>query len=58
MDQRDVFLNSIGQLNEVNDLWIIRAKSVSEQFGKSHLANEVPRDDIDKEVLRNGKEKS
>ncbi|MCB9097401.1 MAG: GGDEF domain-containing protein, partial [Arcobacter sp.] len=39
MDQRDVFLNSIGQLNEVNDLWIIRAKSVSEQFGKSHLAN-------------------
>ncbi|CAM3414050.1 GGDEF domain-containing protein [Arcobacter aquimarinus] len=57
MDQRDVFLNSIGQLNEVNDLWIIRAKSVSEQFGKSHLANEVPRDDIDKEVLRNGKEK-
>ncbi|RXJ85883.1 GGDEF domain-containing protein [Arcobacter cloacae] len=57
MDQRDVFLNSIGQLDEVNDLWIIRAKSVSEQFGKSHLANEVPRDAIDEDVLKDGKEK-
>ena len=34
MNQRDVFLDSIAQLKEVNDLWIIRSKSVSEQFGK------------------------
>ena len=26
MDQRDVFLDSIAQLKEVNDLWIIRIK--------------------------------
>lgn len=57
MDQRDTFLESISQLDEVNDLWIIRAPSVSEQFGKSNLGNEVPRDEIDKEVLRSGKEK-
>lgn len=57
MDQREVFLNSINQLDEVNDLWIIRAKSVSQQFGKSNLTNEVPRDDIDEQVLKDGKEK-
>uniref|UniRef100_UPI004048C8B5 GGDEF domain-containing protein n=1 Tax=Aliarcobacter sp. TaxID=2321116 RepID=UPI004048C8B5 len=57
MDQRDTFLESISQLDEVNDLWIIRAPSVSEQFGKSNLGNEVPRDEIDEEVLKTGKEK-
>lgn len=56
MDQRDVFLNSIEQLQELNDLWIVRAASVSEQFGKAHLANEMPRDEIDKRVLQSGKE--
>ena len=31
------FLTSINQIDEVNELWVIRAKSVSEQFGKSSL---------------------
>jgi two-component system, cell cycle response regulator len=57
MDQRNTFLNSINDLDEVNDLWVIRAKSVSVQFGKSKLGNEIPRDDIDNEVLKSGKEK-
>ncbi|WP_428024787.1 GGDEF domain-containing protein [Arcobacter sp.] len=56
MHQRETFLNSISQLEEINDLWIIRAASVSKQFGKSTIGNEVPRDEIDKEVLRTGKE--
>lgn len=56
MDQRDVFLSSIAELDNVKDLWIVRAKSVSEQFGKSALSNENPRDDIDIEVLLSGKE--
>lgn len=56
MDQRDTFLNGISELKEVKDLWIIRAKSVSNQFGKSKLTNEITRDDIDKKVLENGKE--
>jgi diguanylate cyclase (GGDEF)-like protein len=56
MDQRDVFLNSIGELDELNDLWIIRSPSVSEQFGTQHLANETPRDEVDKKVLQTGKE--
>ena len=41
MDQRETFLEGISQLNEVNDLWIIRAKSVSKQFGQSKLTNEA-----------------
>ncbi len=57
MDQRKTFLDSISELEDVNDLWIIRAKSVSEQFGKSKLSNEKPKDNIDKEVLKTGKEK-
>lgn len=56
MDQRETFLEGISQLNEVNDLWIIRAKSVSKQFGQSKLTNEIPRDEIDKDVLETGKE--
>ena len=57
MHQRDVFLDSMAQLKEVSDLWIIRSKTVSEQFGKSNLGNEIPRDSIDEEVLRTGEEK-
>ena len=57
MNQRKIFLDSISELEDVNDLWIIRAKSVSEQFGKSKLSNEIPKDEIDKEVLKTGKEK-
>ena len=57
MSQRDVFLDSIGQLKNVQSLWLVRAKSVSEQFGNSSLANENPKDDVDLEVLKSGVEK-
>ena len=57
MHQRDVFLDSMTQLKEVNDLWIVRSKTISAQFGKSGLGNEIPRDTIDEEVLRTGIER-
>lgn len=57
MAQRDVFLDSINQLKNVQSLWLVRAKSVSEQFGNSNLANEKPKDDIDLQVLNTGIEK-
>ena len=56
MNQRDVFLNSINDLEEVNKLWVIRGASVSKQFGKSDIGIETPKDEIDKKVLRTGKE--
>lgn len=57
MDQRHVFLNSIASIDDVKSLWIVRSKSVREQFGESFLANEAPRDSIDTEVLDTGREK-
>ena len=57
MHQRDVFLNSISQLDDVTALWLVRAKSIKEQFGESPLANELPKDSIDLDVLNSGKEK-
>ncbi|MDD2973761.1 MAG: GGDEF domain-containing protein [Aliarcobacter cryaerophilus] len=57
MAQRDVFLDSISQLKNVQSLWLVRAKSVSEQFGNSNLANENPKDEIDLQVLNTGIEK-
>ena len=57
MAQRDVFLDSISQLKNVQSLWLVRAKSVSEQFGNSNLANEEPKDEIDLQVLNTGIEK-
>jgi len=57
MEQIDVFLKSISQVNGIKNLWLIRAESISKQFGKSLLANEVPKDGIDAEVLNMGKER-
>ena len=57
MAQRDVFLDSISQLKNVQSLWLVRAKSVSEQFGNSNLANEKTKDEIDLQVLNTGIEK-
>jgi diguanylate cyclase (GGDEF)-like protein len=55
MHQRDIFLDSMKRLENVKDLWVVRAESVTKQYGQP-LQNEKPRDAIDKEVLRTGKE--
>jgi len=57
MDQIDVFLSGISQLNDIKDLWLVRAERIKKQFGDSLLANEIPRDGIDAEVLNIGKER-
>lgn len=57
MNQRDVFLSSLERMEELNELWVVRSPKVNEQFGVSHDANEIPRDEIDKMVLHSGKEK-
>ncbi|MFP4331952.1 MAG: GGDEF domain-containing protein [Campylobacterales bacterium] len=53
MHQRDVFLDSMKKLENVKDLWVVRAQSVTDQYGEP-MQNEKPRDAIDKEVLRSG----
>ena len=54
MDQKDVFLNSISSLHNVKNLWIVRSTLVDQQFGQ-HGTQHFPKDDIDRQVLKNGK---
>ncbi|MEA3314317.1 MAG: GGDEF domain-containing protein, partial [Campylobacterota bacterium] len=51
MENRDFYINQIKDLENVDDIWIVRSDTVNKQFGKS---KEIPIDDIDKEVLEKG----
>ncbi len=53
MDQRRYFLGQISSSQNIKDIWLVRAESVVKQFGPS-LYNEVARDKIDNEVIKNG----
>ena len=53
MDQREYFLNQIGDLDNINELWIARGPSVIKQYGQGHN-NEIARDKIDRKVLSEG----
>lgn len=55
MDKRETFLEGIERLENVDALWIVRAKSVTEQFGPS-IIYDGARDDIDSKVLQSGQE--
>ena len=54
MDQRDVFLNSISSMKNIEKLWIVRGENVSKQYGDAKNS-ELPRDDIDLKVLNSSK---
>lgn len=52
--QRDVFINSISNVQNIKELWVVRGENVTNQYGEP-LKNEYPRDDMDLRVLQNGK---
>lgn len=54
MDKRDFFLRRIESSKNIQEVWIARAPSVVRQFGRG-FNSEVPRDDIDKQVINTGK---
>ncbi|MDD2384804.1 MAG: GGDEF domain-containing protein [Sulfurospirillaceae bacterium] len=54
MDQRDFFLKKIATSKGVESLWIARGQNVIDQFGKGRN-NEIVRDAIDEQVLKNGR---
>lgn len=54
MENREYFLNKIGNSPNIHALWVTRSQSVIDQFGVG-FNSEVPRDSIDKEVLKSGK---
>ncbi len=57
MDKRDYFLNQIGSVEKISELWIARSPTVIGQYGEGHN-NETPRDKVDTEVLKSGQIKS
>jgi diguanylate cyclase (GGDEF)-like protein len=57
IDNRELFLEQITKLENIDNIWLSRAPAVIEQFGKGNN-NEVARDSIDEEVLHTGKEKA
>lgn len=56
MHQSDVFLNGMSQVEGVKNLWVVRSKTVNDQFsaGEQKLP---PKDEIDKYVLKHAVEK-
>jgi diguanylate cyclase (GGDEF)-like protein len=55
MDNRDIFLDQIATIGEIDDIWLVRAPTVIEQYGKG-LNNEELRDEIDQKVLSSAQE--
>lgn len=53
MDKRAFFLSNIANIKDVQKLWIVRSENVVKQHGEG-LANERPRDAIDRKVLKEG----
>ncbi len=53
MPQREYFLNQIEQSENITELWLSRSPTVIKQYGEG-FNNEIPRDDIDKDVLKTG----
>lgn len=54
MDKREFFLRNIAESKDVEKLWIVRSDSAIAQYGTG-LQNEISRDTIDKQVLKEGK---
>jgi len=57
MQHREFFLNEIGNLHNITELWVARSPTVIKQYGEG-FNNETPRDKIDKDVLIHGEKKS
>ncbi len=54
MDKRDFFLRNIAESKDVENLWIVRADNIISQYGMG-LKNEISRDALDTQVLKEGK---
>lgn len=51
---RDMFIRKMGDSDELKELRVVRGKGVIDEFGPG-LPNQQPVDDLDREVLANGK---
>lgn len=55
INKREIFLKQLEDLPNINKIWLSRGHKVIEMYGAG-FNNEVPRDDIDRQVLETGKE--
>ena len=55
IEEREIFLKQLEDLPHIDKVWLSRGHKVIEMYGEG-LNNEVAQDEIDKEVLRTGKE--
>ncbi len=53
---RDMFIQKMGESDELKELRVVRGKGVIDEFGAG-LPNQKPVDDLDREVLASGKAK-
>ncbi|MEA3383611.1 MAG: GGDEF domain-containing protein [Campylobacterota bacterium] len=51
MANRDFYIDQTKQLDNIDDLWIVRSETVNKQYGSG---KELAKDDIDKKVLSTG----
>ncbi len=51
---RELFLAQLEDIPNINKIWLSRSDAVIKEYGKGDN-NEIPRDDIDKQVLKTGK---
>jgi len=56
MDHRNIYINSVSDIKNIQKLWIIRGDNVIKQYGKANKL-EKPRDQIDMKVLSSSKMK-
>jgi diguanylate cyclase (GGDEF)-like protein len=54
MENRKLFLEQIGTLEDIDDIWLVRSQTVIDQYGKG-LIKEGLRDEIDQMVLDTAK---
>ncbi|MCK5293704.1 MAG: GGDEF domain-containing protein, partial [Arcobacteraceae bacterium] len=52
MNNREFYINQTKELDNIDDLWIVRSKTVEKQYGEG---TQSAKDDIDKKVLSTGK---
>jgi len=57
MDKRSNYLKNIADIQSVDEIWLIRGEKVDKQYGKG-LSFEQPKDNIDKRVIKTGKQES
>ena len=51
MNNREFYINQTKELDNIDDLWIIRSKAVEKQYG---VGTEFAKDEIDEKVLETG----